>query len=246
MAEGNREFRSKVTGMLGLPAGASDSLIEAAIKARVEAKAEAKAQRAKKLVGSLAKALGIPAESDAEVFRQKMCEKMGLPADTSVGDVGDELNRRITANATEAAARREDERLVEAAAASGRLPLERKQFWINAMRTDRARNRQLLASLPAAAVPPAAAKTDMLGFPITPMRGPVRLSRGVSPSEYNREQQFDHFLHMLGGPLKAAANPLPPGDGWYVPGPNDPCRPVVGPDGTVTHWEDNPNYQPHC
>ncbi|MFP1155543.1 hypothetical protein ACK280_26245 [Mycobacterium sherrisii] len=185
----------------------------------------------------------------------------------------------------------EDRRLVNAAINDGRIPAERKGFWVAALGRDRAGNRPLLASL-APGLPPAqrvvedealerthgavlarlgvakdaprprprdvrerpvraSAPTspprqavDGLGLPIPGIPAPVLTSRGTPPSEWTADDHYANFASMLGPRFAAGAGRPPAPATYYLPGPNDISRPVVGPDGTVTHWEANPDYQP--
>jgi hypothetical protein len=152
--------------------------------------------------------------------------------------------------AAEARERAEDKRIVAAAVADARIPESRKQFWIDALGRNRDANRDVVASLtpiPAfmrpittqrqAGVPtppqsvaasgdPFAdgrerAVLDSLGLPVADMPAPVLMRKGVNVEDYTQEQHFDRFMNMLGGKFKASARPLPQGDSWYLPSPND-------------------------
>ena len=62
---------------------------------------------------------------------------------------------------------------------------------------------------------------DAFGLPVADMPAPVLMRKGVNVEDYTQEQHFDRFLNMLGGRFKAYAKPLPQGDSWYLPSPND-------------------------
>jgi hypothetical protein len=143
----------------------------------------------------------------------------------------------------------QDAKLIAAAASDGRIsdPL----VWIDAIKADPQGTRRVLASLPkawtrmrtvAASTPvtinaaneptvrgggtnpppaPPVGPTDKFGLPVAQMPEPVLLRKGTNVEDYTQEQQFDRFMNMLGGQFKASAKPLPQGDSWYLPSPND-------------------------
>jgi hypothetical protein len=187
--------------------------------------------------------------SEAE-FLQKMAEILGLPADSNMAQVNAALDARLKANKVEAAETEYDQQLVNAAHKDGRIPADRLHFWSEAMKTgDRRRNRQILASLtptkPGSAAWQQPLVTDDLGLPINPIPERVMTHRGKPLSEYTADDHYATFANSLGARFRAGAPPVPQRDSYYQPGSNDFSRPVVGADGVVTHFEDNPDYQPH-
>jgi hypothetical protein len=153
----------------------------------------------------------------------------------------------------------EDARIIAAAANDGRIGADNVHTWCDAMRADRAGTRRTLASLPkawtrtvaaakpvsikaaneptvrggGATPPPAPApELDAFGFPKARTPEAVRISKGVNPADYTREQHYQAFAHML-GPKFAQGVPRPPaGDTYYAPSPRDPYRWVDNGDGT--------------
>jgi hypothetical protein len=65
---------------------------------------------------------------------------------------------------------------------------------------------------------------DSLGLPTASTPPPVLLSKGVDVADYNNDQHYSRFLKMLGGQFAKFAGPLPAGDSWYLPSPNDVTR----------------------
>jgi hypothetical protein len=80
---------------------------------------------------------------------------------------------------------------------------------------------------------------DDLGLPIPQVPPPVRISRGVDPSQYTERERQDAMLRRLGPQFHPGTKPPPAQDVWYQPSPNDHSVYVEG-DG----WQPNPNYQP--
>jgi hypothetical protein len=81
--------------------------------------------------------------------------------------------------------------------------------------------------------PPApAAELDAFGFPKARTPEPVRISKGVNPADYTREQQYQAFAHMLGGKFTQGVPRPPAGDTYYAPSPHDTYRWVDNGDGT--------------
>jgi hypothetical protein len=208
-----------------------------------------------------------------QVPRAEIAELLGLPADTPE----DVLLRKFyegaaalavqeeaqAVAAAEAAACAEDRRIVNAAYNAGKFPASRVEFWTDALKRDRERNRALVASLTPGLVPveKIAADTDVeavhnkvigqlgfapksspravaasgdpfadgreravldaFGLPVADVPPPVLLRKGTNVEDYTQEQHFDRFMNMLGGKFKASAKPLPQGDSWYLPSPND-------------------------
>jgi hypothetical protein len=200
----------------------------------------------------LAELLGLAADTPEDVLLRKFYEgAAALAAQEEAQAVA----------AAEAAACAEDRRIVNAAYNAGKFPASRVEFWTDALKRDRERNRALVASLAPGLVPveKIAANSDLeaiharvmrqAGVPIRPRtvaasgdpqadlreravldsRGlpvaqtppPVLLRKGTNVEDYTQEQHFDRFMNMLGGQFKASARPLPQGDSWYLPSPND-------------------------
>jgi hypothetical protein len=163
----------------------------------------------------------------SEEFRQKIIAQLGM--DPSVDDDA------ILARTKDLVFKK---KIVDAGGMAGVRP-DDPAFWDKCLArieaanaTKRARevrlhesDRKAIDSAVAAASPEAIAQErqvlDTLGLPVAQTPPPVLLSKGTNVEDYSPEQHYNRFLKMLGGQFAPFAGPLPAGDSWYVPSPND-------------------------
>jgi len=197
-----------------------------------------------------------------DVPRSKVLEVLGLPPNVDDATLKSaleqaiatqELRRSGAARASqEHALEAEDRRIVQAAVDAGKIGPQRAQFWMGALKSDRAANRALLASLApdlppqpvhAAAPTTAAPKTpdartqaafNQLATEAAAATKPTNfeiLEFGRPPSQWTDTERLDDALHRL---TRGHAGHPGPESASGLSDPNAPRLINDGPD--AAHW----------
>jgi hypothetical protein len=182
---------------------------------------------------------------------QELIEMLGLPADATYEQIiaaMDEVSAQGEALKAERGLEAEDVRIVAAAIRDAKIPIDRHEFWLNALKRDRASNRALIASLgagiPTEATSRAArallatrsSRASASPAPADADQRPVRIVTGKDPQTWTAQDHDDAILAKLKTP-----GVKPPGTvSWYTPSPNQPTL-VENGDGTG-YWT-NPGQQ---
>jgi len=194
------------------------------------------------------------------VPRAEVCELLGVSPDTDDATLQRLLaessarhqgrEEAAVAASAEARLQAEDRQIVAAAINDGRIPVARREFWLDALQRDRGGNRVVLASL-ASGLPPAekvAEDSDVervharimasLGIPTGKRQAPRTVAAAQAPSQGVAETPYQSALRRRAeepSQLYQAA-PSQPGDtvrdvlGVPIPGVPAPVRLVRGKD----------------